>query len=58
MVRSVANNTRADGRDFLVEAARIPVRSHTQTFPFDQANEALIALKNDAIRGAGVLIVD
>jgi len=58
MVRSVANNTRADGRDFLVEAARIPVRSHTQRFPFDQANEALIALKNDAIRGAGVLIVD
>jgi len=58
MVRSVANNTRADGRDFLVEAARIPVRSHTQIFPFDQANEALIALKNDSIRGAGVLKVD
>ena len=58
VVRSVANNTRADGRDFLVEAARIPVRSHAQIFPFDQANEALIALKNDSIRGAGVLKVD
>ena len=58
VVRSVANNTREDGREFLIEAARIPVRTHTQTFPFDQANEALIALKNDSIRGAGVLVVE
>src|SRR5437870_5272171 len=58
VIRSVANNTREDGREFLDEAARIPVRTHTQTFTFDQANEALIALKNDAIRGAGVLLVD
>lgn len=58
IIRSVANNTREDGREFLLEAARIPVRTHTQTFPFDQANEALIALKNDAIRGAGVLVTD
>ncbi|HSK64400.1 MAG TPA: zinc-dependent alcohol dehydrogenase family protein [Pyrinomonadaceae bacterium] len=56
MVRSVANNTRADGQEFLLEAARIPVRTHVQTFPFDQVNEALIALKNDAIRGAGVML--
>ena len=56
MIRSVANNTRADGQEFLAEAARIPVRTHTQTFPFDQANEALIALKTDAISGAGVLV--
>jgi propanol-preferring alcohol dehydrogenase len=55
-IRSVANNTRADGQEFLLEAARIPVRTHVQTFPFDQLNEALIALKNDAIRGAGVLL--
>jgi len=57
MIRSVANNTRADGREFLLEAARIPVRTHVQTLSFDQANEALIALKNDAIRGAGVLTI-
>jgi propanol-preferring alcohol dehydrogenase len=57
VIRSVANNTRADGREFLAEAAGIPVRTSIQTFPFKQANEALIALKNDAIRGAGVLIV-
>jgi propanol-preferring alcohol dehydrogenase len=57
MIRSVANNTRADGREFLLEAARIPVHTHVQTFPFDQLNEALIALKNDAIRGAGVIVI-
>jgi propanol-preferring alcohol dehydrogenase len=57
VVRSVANNTREDGREFLIEAARIPVRTHTQTFPFEQANEALIALKNDSIRGACVLVM-
>lgn len=57
IIRSVANNTRADGRDFLQEAARIPVSTYVQTFPFHQANEALIALKNDAIRGAAVLVM-
>ncbi|HJP93869.1 MAG TPA: zinc-dependent alcohol dehydrogenase family protein [Pyrinomonadaceae bacterium] len=56
MVRSVANNTREDGREFLVEAARVPVRTHVQPFPFEQVNEALIALKHDAIRGAGVIV--
>ncbi|HEY6119263.1 MAG TPA: zinc-dependent alcohol dehydrogenase family protein [Pyrinomonadaceae bacterium] len=58
VVRTVANNTREDGREFLLEAARIPVRTHTRTFSFNQANEALVALKNDSIRGAGVLVVD
>ena len=57
VVRSVANNTREDGREFLAEAAQIPVRTHIQTYSFDQANDALIALKADAIRGAGVLVL-
>lgn len=55
MIGSVTNNTRVDGKEFLVEAARIPVRTHTQLFDFAQANEALAALKHDAIRGAAVL---
>ena len=54
-IRSVANNTRADGHEFLIEAARIPILTRTQVFGFNQVNEALIALKTDAIRGAGVL---
>ena|SRR2546422_1642993 len=57
VIRSVANNTREDGREFLAEAARIPVRTHVVSFPFSQANEALRALKSDAIRGAAVLVV-
>jgi propanol-preferring alcohol dehydrogenase len=55
VVRSVANNTREDGRAFLAEAARLPVKTHVETFPLEAANDALIALKHDAIKGAGVL---
>jgi propanol-preferring alcohol dehydrogenase len=58
VLRTVANNTRADGRAFLAEAARARVRTHTRLFPFTAANEALAALKTDAIRGAGVLVMD
>jgi propanol-preferring alcohol dehydrogenase len=57
VVRSVANNTREDGREFLAEAARVPIRIHAEPFSLSQANDALIALKHDAIRGAGVLKV-
>jgi len=57
VVRSVANNTREDGRAFLLEAARVGVKTHVRTFPLEEANEALVALKEDAIRGAGVLTV-
>jgi propanol-preferring alcohol dehydrogenase len=58
MIRSVANNTRQDGEDFLRVAAEIPVRMHTQIFPLSEANRALNALKNDAIPGAAVLRVN
>jgi propanol-preferring alcohol dehydrogenase len=57
VLRSVANNTREDGRAFLDEAARLPVRTHTQLFALSEANDALVALKDDAIAGAGVLSV-
>jgi len=57
MIRSVANNTREDGRDFLRIAAEIPIRTRVQIFPLREANRALNALKNDAIPGAAVLKV-
>jgi propanol-preferring alcohol dehydrogenase len=57
MIRSVTNNTRQDGEDFLRIAAEIPIRMHTQVYPLSEANRALNALKNDAIRGAAVLRV-
>jgi propanol-preferring alcohol dehydrogenase len=57
VIRSVANNTRQDGIDFMKIAAEIPVHTETQIFPLEQANDALAALKHDAIRGAAVLKV-
>ncbi len=57
MIRSVANNTRQDGEDFLRLAAEIPIRTHVQLFSLVEANRALNALKNDAIPGAAVLRV-
>jgi alcohol dehydrogenase, propanol-preferring len=52
---SVTANTREDGRELLELAERIPLRPHTTTFPFEQANEALRALKEGRIAGSGVL---
>ncbi len=56
-IRSVANNTRKDGNDFLKIAAEIPIKTHVQIFPVEEANRALNSLKNDAIEGAAVLRV-
>src|ERR1700677_714089 len=55
VVRSVANNTRQDGHDFLKVAAEIPIHTEIEVFPLEDANRALNSLKNDAIRGAAVL---
>jgi alcohol dehydrogenase, propanol-preferring len=55
-LRSVANMTRADARDFLALAAQIGLQPRVTVFPLDQANEALLAVKNDAIDGAAVIV--
>ena len=55
LVRSVANNTRQDGEDFLKVAAEIPIHTQTQVFPLQETNQALNQLKNDAISGAAVI---
>jgi propanol-preferring alcohol dehydrogenase len=55
-MRSVANNTRDDGRAFLAEAARIGIRTHVQVFPFDAVPAALAALQA-GVRGAAVVRV-
>ena len=55
VVRSVANNTRQDGLDFLRVAAEIPIKTQTQIFDLAEANAALNALKHDAVRGAAVI---
>lgn len=55
VIRSVANNTRQDGEDFLRVAAEIPIRSQVTLFPLREANRALNDLKSDRINGAAVL---
>jgi alcohol dehydrogenase, propanol-preferring len=56
VLRSVANLTRRDGEEFLALAPRVPVRMHVETFPLDQANEALDKLRRGDVRGALVLV--
>jgi propanol-preferring alcohol dehydrogenase len=55
-IRSVANMTRADARDFLALAAEIKLKAKVTSFPLAKADQALQALKNDAIDGAAVLL--
>ena len=57
-LRSVTANTRADGEELLAEAARIPIRPATTTFPLEDANQALALLKRGGFAGAGVLLTD
>ncbi len=54
-LRSVTANTRQDGRELLQLAKDIPLHTHTEEFPLDQANEALWRLRHDQINGAAVL---
>jgi len=56
-IHSVTCNTRTDGRELLAEAAAIPIRPHTTTYPLAEANRALQDLKNDQINGTGVLVI-
>jgi len=55
-VRSVANLTRADGREFLALAPRVPVHTEVETFPLEQANTALDRLRSGDLTGAAVLV--
>ncbi|MFL5821619.1 MAG: zinc-dependent alcohol dehydrogenase family protein [Solirubrobacteraceae bacterium] len=56
-LRSVANLTRQDGRDFLALAPRIPVRTEVTTYPLADANRALEDLRAGRFRGAAVLTI-
>jgi propanol-preferring alcohol dehydrogenase len=55
-LRSVANATYQDGVEFLRLAAEIPVQTTIKRYDLDQANEALMDLKESRIDGAGVLL--
>ena len=55
-IRSVANMTRADARDFLELAAEINLKPQVTSFSLDKVNEALAAVKSDSIDGAAVVV--
>jgi propanol-preferring alcohol dehydrogenase len=56
-VRSVANSTRKDAQDLLKLAGEIPIHTEVQEFSMEEANRALLLLKQGKIQGAGVLRV-
>jgi propanol-preferring alcohol dehydrogenase len=55
-IRSVANLTRHDAREFLALAAEIPLNTHVQAYPLTDANRALSDLRAGRLSGAAVLI--
>ena len=57
VIRSVANLTRADGEEFLGLAPHVPVRTSVETFPLEEANEALDRLRRGELQGSAVLVV-
>jgi len=57
-IRSVANLTRKDGESFLALAAKVPIRTHIQTYSLKSANQALDDLRAGKVTGAAVLMVD
>ncbi len=56
-IRSVANFTRSDAREFLELAASIPIRTAIQTFPLEQANEVLRRMASGELEATAVLVV-
>jgi propanol-preferring alcohol dehydrogenase len=54
---SVANLTRRDAQEFMRIAPEVPVRTTTETFRLEQANDALDQLRSGKLQGAGVLVI-
>ncbi len=54
-IKTVANITQYDIRDFLPIAAEIPIRPQVETYALEDANQALLDLKHRNVRGAKVL---
>ncbi|MBS0654617.1 MAG: alcohol dehydrogenase catalytic domain-containing protein, partial [Verrucomicrobia bacterium] len=54
---SVANLTRQDGLDFMQLAAKIPLHVTTTSFPLEEANRALAAIRNGTVEGSAVLSI-
>jgi propanol-preferring alcohol dehydrogenase len=55
-IRSVANMTRQDARDFLAIAAELKIQPQVTAFPLGEANRALLAVKEETERGSAVIV--
>jgi propanol-preferring alcohol dehydrogenase len=55
ILRSVANMTRQDAREFLELAPKVPIKPEVEVFPLAEANEVLLKLKRSELRASGVL---
>jgi len=55
-IRSVANMTRQDARDFLAIAQQLKIHPQVATFSLDDANKALLAVKEETERGSAVIV--
>ena len=56
-IRSVANMTRQDARDFLNLASQLKIEPSISTFSLDQANEALLSVKGETEHGSAVIVI-
>lgn len=56
-IKSVANVTSHDVREFIRIAAEMPFKPEVETYPFDKANEAIMDIKKRKIKGAKVLMI-
>jgi propanol-preferring alcohol dehydrogenase len=57
VITSVANLTRGDGEEFFELAPRVPVQTHTEAFPLEQANTALDRFRGGKLKGTAVLTI-
>ena len=57
-IKSVANVTTKDVREFIRIAAEIPFKPEVDVYPFTNANQAIMNIKNRKIKGAKVLVFE
>jgi propanol-preferring alcohol dehydrogenase len=55
-IRSVANLTREDGREFLALAPKVPVRTTVTTYPLERTEQALDDLREGRVEGTAVIV--
>jgi len=58
IIRSVANLTRQDAKNFLTHASKFSIQTNVVLYPLEKANDAIADLKEGRIQGAAVLVME